>query len=141
MGTATAEVKTNYRLGNYVGTNLVLADLTTGPEGSKSTFKYEPGDVYDLREFFDEKELRRSRSLRDAITNGWLKPVEGDVTQVPKNLSSIGNGPAPPNEFDERLVEVIDKEKEEEDRLKESTADALANRARRTREYMASKKV
>jgi len=135
---AEVTTTTSWRLGNFLGQNLVLSDLVTGPTGNERTFKYNPGEVHDLAVYFDEKDLKRSKSLRDAMDAGWLKLVGENTASVSLVPNPLGNGPAPANEFDDRLVDLLDQEEAEEARLKESTADALANRARRVRNERAA---
>lgn len=120
--------------------NVVLPDLITGPRGSEAALRFEPGQVVDLEEYFHPAKLKRSRSLKVALNNGWLIPC-ADVQEVitPKQRI-MTSGEAPINEFDLRLAEELDKEEAELDRLKQGH-DTLGARARRVRSEQAKGKV
>jgi len=128
MGTEVA-VEEKFIFGNVHPEDVVFTDLETGPESAKQAFKMLPGDVVDFAEFFDAKELRKSRSLRIAIQNGYIIPCEtqDDKVEVPELV--FQDGIAPLNEFDRRLAEELKKEAAELERLK-AGRDGLAARVK-----------
>jgi len=127
VGTGT-DVKTKYIFGNIHPEDVVFTDLETGPESAKQAFKMFPGDVVDFEEFFEEKDLKKSRSLRIAIQTGLIKPCKlGEKIDVPK--IEFKDGIAPLNEFDRRLAEELKKEAAELERLK-AGRDGLAARVK-----------
>lgn len=129
MGVETkTAVEVSFIFGNVLSEDVVFADLETGPEGARQAFKMLPGDVVDLEEFFDEKELRKSRSLKIAINDGLIKPCKlGEEIEVP--VLEVKEGRAPINEFDRRLATELKKEADELDRLK-AGRDGLASRVK-----------
>jgi len=116
--------------------NVLLPDLITGPRGSEASFRFEPGDVVDLEEYFTPQRLRRSRSLKVALNSGWLKPCKSVDEKITVERTIVQSGEAPLNEFDIRLAEELDKEEAELERLKQGH-DALGARARRTKARLA----
>ena len=113
--------------GNYRSETVVLPDLEIGPESARQALKLDPGEVYNLLDFFPEEVLRRSFSLKIAVRDGLLKPCASVDEKIDVVKQVLGQGIAPPNEFDRRLREELIKEKKEEEQLKASV-DMLASR-------------
>ena len=131
---AEEKVEEKFIFGNIHNEEVVLPDLTTGARGEERAFKFSPGAVVDLEEFFRPAALRRSHSLNVAKDHGWLIPVPSKDSKVEHAGPRItSGGEAPLNEFDERLAELLDKEDEEERRMR-AGQDALGARARRIHE-------
>lgn len=124
-----APVKVKYVFGNVHPEDIVFTDLETGPESARQAFKMSPGDVIDLEEFFEEKELRKSRSLKIAIQSGWIVPCKSVDEKLDVPVMTLPGGIAPPNDFDKRLKEELIKEEEELERLK-AGRDGLAARVK-----------
>lgn len=127
MSTETA-TETKFIFGNVHPEEVVFTDLETGPESARQAFKMAPGDVVDLEEFFEEKDLRKSRSLKIAIQSGWIKPCKRDE-KIDVTVHQLQEGIAPPNDFDRRLKEELQKEAAELERLK-AGRDGLAARVK-----------
>jgi len=119
--------------------NVVLPDLVHGPRGSEAALRLEPGQVVDLTEYFTPARLKRSRSLKLALNNGWLIPCEDVTTVITPKKRITRDGEAPINDFDIKLAEELDKEEAELERLKQGH-DALGARARRVRAQQAGEK-
>lgn len=137
-GTNVASEK--FILGCIHGQNVILPDLITGPRGSESALRFEPGQVLDLEDYFSAARLRRSRALKLAISNEWLIPCDSTEDTVTPKMLVMQGGEAPINEFDIRLAEELDKEEAELERLKQGR-DALGARARRVRAQQAADEV
>lgn len=130
MGTGTeTPVKVKYLFGNIHPEDVVFTDLETGPDGAKQAFKMAPGDVVDLEEYFEEKDLRKSRSLKIAINEGWIIPCKTLDEELEVPDVSLTEGRAPINDFDRRLAEELKKEEAELERLK-AGRDGLASRVK-----------
>jgi hypothetical protein len=79
------EVQENFIFGCVHDQNVILPDLVTGPRGSETALRFEPGQVIDLAEFFMPSKLRRSHSLKMAVKSEWLVPCETvDEVVTPK---------------------------------------------------------
>jgi len=133
------EKKDKFIFGCIHDQNVVLPDLITGPRGSEGALRFEPGQVVDLEDYFSGPRLRRSRSLKLAINEGWLIPCKSVDQKVTPKKRIVESGEAPINEFDMRLAEELDKEEAELERLKQGH-DALGARARRVRARQAAEK-
>lgn len=132
MGTGTeapVKAKVKYLFGNVHPEDIVFTDLETGPDGAKQAFKMAPGDVVDLEDYFDEKDLRVSRSLKIAINSGWIRPCKSLDEEIEVPVITLQGGRAPINEFDRILAGELQKEKDELERLKEGR-DGLASRVK-----------
>lgn len=126
---AATDTDTKYIFGNVHPEEVVFTDLETGPDSAKQAFKMVPGAVVDLREFFDEKDLRKSRSLKIAIDEGYIKPCETLDEKIEVPVLQLEGGIAPLNAFDRRLAEELKKEADELERLK-AGRDGLAARVK-----------
>ena len=129
----TTEKVAEFIFGNFHDESIHFPDLTSGPRDSTRAFRMEPGQVLDLEDFFSAAKLRRSHSLKQAVTEGWLKPVKDANVAMEAKTRKFESGEAPRNAFDDRLADLLDKEDEEEERLK-SGRDPLRARANRGRE-------
>lgn len=130
MGTGTeTPVKEKFIFGNIHPEDVVFTDLETGPDGAKQAFKMAPGDVVDLEGFFEEKDLRKSRSLKIAINEGWIRPCKTTDEKLEVPDVTLQGGKAPINDFDRRLAEELKKEDDELERLK-AGRDGLASRVK-----------
>lgn len=127
-GTETP-VKVKFLFGNVHPEDVVFTDLETGPEGAKQAFKMAPGDVVDFEDYFDEKDLRTSRSLKIAINEGWIIPCKSLDEKIEVPVLTLQDGKAPINAFDIRLAEELQKEADELERLK-AGRDGLASRVK-----------
>lgn len=119
--------KVKYIFGNIHPENVVFTDLETGPDGAKQAFRLEPGEVADFEGFFEESDLRKSRSLKIAIQSGWIKPCKTTAEVIDVTVHRLSDGRAPINDFDRRLAEELKKENEELERMK-AGRDGLASR-------------
>lgn len=130
MGTGTeAPVELEYLFGNVHPEDIVFTDLETGPDGAKQAFKMAPGDVVDLKDYFEEKDLRVSRSLKIAIKEGWIRPCESLDEKIEVPVLTLQGGIAPINNFDIQLAQELKKENDELERLK-AGRDGLASRVK-----------
>lgn len=123
------DTDTQYIFGNVHPEEVVFTDLETGPDSAKQAFKMLPGDVVDLREFFDEKDLKKSRSLKIAINEGYIRPCKTLDEKIEVPVLKLEGGIAPLNEFDRRLAIELKKEADELERLK-AGRDGLAARVK-----------
>lgn len=117
-------------------TNIILPDLLTGPRGTESALRFVPGEVLDLEEYFSPGRLKRARSLKLALNNGWLIPCKSVDEKITPKKWIATDGEAPINEFDLKLAEELDKEEAELERLRQGH-DALGARARRVKAQQA----
>ena len=66
--TVKEEAGSKFIFGCVYDQNVVLPDLITGPRGSESALRLEPGQVIDLEDYFSAARLKRARSLKFPMT-------------------------------------------------------------------------
>ena len=121
------KTKESFIFGNAHAEEIVFPDLTSP---GQSEFKMKPGDVLDLEDFFTPAKLKRSRSLKLALNEGWIKKCKSLSEKVPTSKNIMQSGEAPLNDFDMRLADELEKEAKEEERLRRGSVDTLGSRAR-----------
>jgi len=116
---------------------IIFADLFYGSVPNVSQgfpLRLPPGKSLDLLRFFEPKQIKSSMSLATAYAQGLVRIADSPESydfEEPEFLSNSFE--APPNIFDEKLVELIEKEEKEEEKLRRLSRDPLADRVRRSK--------
>jgi len=117
---------------NHTDTQVVIQDLGYGaPGGQFSAESFKPGETKNLAERYSLRELRRSHSLRIAVddmkclTRGSKAdaPAEHPLSRLAKQNKNMEGAWQDPtrNIFDDKMDELKEKEKAEDERTKPHT--------------------